>query len=140
MRVSVRTLYGLRALAKLASHSEQTLTSNELANQKYIDGDYLTQILNNLKNDGIIESKKGPSGGYRLSRSPEKITLGEIFHSLEGPTMISPCTEPEHSDCNIIQECSIQNILAIVADKFDEFLKRVTLEDITNQAEYSDFN
>lgn len=130
MHVSVKTLHGLRALSKLAGQPDTYRSAQELAAQKYIDRDYLIQILNELKNENIIASKKGPSGGYVLARDPESITLGEVFRTLEGPTVVSPCTQPEYSDCQIIQGCSTQDVLALIASEIDGLLDRLTLADI----------
>lgn len=135
MHLSVRTLHGLRALSKLAEDPDTPRSARDLADQRYIDEDYLTQILNTLTNDGVIRSKKGPSGGYLLGREPETITLREILTVLEGPTIVSPCTEPEHSDCDIIKECSTQNVLTAVADQIDRVLEGITLEDIRTSTE-----
>ncbi len=130
MHVSVRTLHGLRALSTLAEEPGLAQSAQELSDQRYIDRDYLTQIMISLKQDEIVGSKKGPSGGYYLKRSPDSITLGEIFRSLEGPTVISPCTKPEHSDCDIISACNTQDTLAFVADRIDDFLDQITLSDL----------
>jgi Rrf2 family protein len=135
LHVSVRTLHGIRALMTLAKGQGIPQSAQELANQKYIDRDYLTQIMSSLKKEGIIGSKKGPSGGYFLKRDPETVTLGEIFRCLEGPTVISPCTKPEHSDCDIIDECGAQDTLSVVADKIDALLDQITLHDLQGDPE-----
>lgn len=133
MHVSVRTLHGLRTLTRLADERKSPKSASELAQQKYVDRGYLTQILNTLIQADIVASKKGPSGGYYLNREPESITLGEIIRSLEGPTVISPCTQPRHSDCEIIPECSTQDVLSVVAEKIDTFLDHITLADLQEQ-------
>lgn len=135
MHVSVRTLHGLRTLTKMAQNSEKTnWNASELARQKYVDRDYLIQILNQLKDSGIIDSKKGPNGGYFLGRAPDAITLGDVVKALEGPTVLSPCTQPEYSDCEIIEECSTQTVLAAVAGKIDGLLEQITIEDIVEDS------
>ncbi|MFB6226938.1 MAG: Rrf2 family transcriptional regulator [bacterium] len=136
MHVSVRTLHGIRTVSKMAEESDQVhWNASELAQQKYIDQDYLIQILNQLKDSGIIGSKKGPHGGYYLERSPGDISLGDIIKSLEGPTVLSPCTQPEHSDCEIIEECSTQSVLSIIAGKIDGLLDKITIKDIVEESE-----
>lgn len=140
MHLSVRTLHGLRALSKLAEDPDTPRSARDLADQRYIDEDYLTQILNTLTNEGVIRSKKGPSGGYFLGRDPETVSLRDILAVLEGPTIVSPCTEPEHSDCDIIEECSTQNVLTAVADEIDRMLDRITLEDIRTSTESERLN
>lgn len=140
MHLSVRTLHGLRALSRLAEEPDTPRSAQDLADQRYIDEDYLTQILNTLTNEGVIRSKKGPSGGYFLGRDPETVTLREVLAVLEGPTIVSPCTEPEHSDCEIIEECSTQNVLTAVADEIDRMLDGITLEDIRTSTESERLN
>ncbi len=130
MHVSVKTLHAIRALSELAENPGNPRSAHELADRKYIDEDYLTQILHTLKDASVLRSKKGPSGGYFLAKDPRSITLGTIIRALEGPTIISPCTQPEHSDCEIIQECSTQNVLAAVAGEIDALLDHITLKDI----------
>lgn len=130
MHVSVKTLHAIRALSELAENPGSPQSAHDLADQKYIDEDYLTQILNTLKNAEVLHSKKGPSGGYFIGEDPQSITLGDIIRALEGPTIISPCTQPEHSDCEIIDECSAQDVLAAVAGEIDVLLDHITLDDI----------
>lgn len=135
MHVSVRTLHGIRTVTKMARNPDRaSWNASELAQQKYVDRDYLIQILNQLKDAGIINSKKGPNGGYSLAKSPEVISLGDLVKALEGPTVLSPCTQPEHSDCEIINECSTQDVLSIVAGKIDGLLEKITIEDIVDES------
>lgn len=139
MHVSVKTLHGIRTITKMAGDSDTPDTyhwnASELARQKYVDRDYLIQVLNQLKDFGIVGSKKGPNGGYFLKSEPEEITLRDIVKALEGPTVLSPCTQPEYSDCEIIDECSTQTVLAAVAGKIDGLLDKITIADIVNESE-----
>lgn len=135
MHVSVKTLHGIRALSTLAEEPGIARTAQDLSDQKYIDRDYLTQIMSSLKEEDIVGSKKGPSGGYFLRRDPDSVTLAEIFRCLEGPTVISPCTKPEYSDCDIIETCGTQDTLSVVAEKIDDLLDQITLSDLQENPE-----
>lgn len=136
MHVSVRTLHGIRTIVKMAEEpNRSSWNASELGRQKYVDQDYLIQILNQLKDAGIITSKKGPKGGYSLARSASDITLGDVVKALEGPTVLSPCTQPEYSDCEIIEECSTQTVLAVIAGKIDGLLDKISIADIVDESE-----
>lgn len=134
MHLSVRSLHGIRTLTELARDpANPPRHASDLADQKYVKKNYLVQILNKLKNEGLISSKKGPHGGYRLAKPPEEITLGDVVRALEGPTVLSPCTQPEHSDCEIIENCSTQTVLASVAGRIEGFLDTVSIADIRDE-------
>lgn len=135
MHVSARTLYALRTIVQLASDPDNpTYHARELSDQRYIDEDYIVQVLARLREAGIVASKKGPRGGYRLSRPPDDITLKDVVLAMEGPTLVSPCTQPEYSDCEIVDRCSTQSVLSAVAAGIEELLDEITVEDIRQEA------
>lgn len=138
MHVSVRTLYALRTVVELAEDPDSPSHARELASQRYINENYLVEVLAELRHAGIVSTKKGPRGGYRLDRSPENISLGEVIKAMEGPTFVSPCTQPEHSDCEIVDDCSIQSVLAAVAVGLEELLDEITIEQIRQQTAAED--
>ena len=86
MKLSKKGEYGLRALLALAFvYDERTLNLREISKQEKIPHKFLEQIMMLLKKTGFVDSVKGKYGGYSLSRSPKKITLGEIVRAVEGP-------------------------------------------------------
>lgn len=134
MHVSVRTLYGLRALTLLPEpDNSESAHARELAEELDMSKDYLNQILGRLRDAKIVRSKKGPKGGFRLDRPSDQISLGEVLRVLEGPTLFSACTKPEYSDCEIIEECSTQSILAGVSRKILNYLDQVTIKEIREE-------
>lgn len=136
MHVSVRTLYGLRALSLLEEPNQsKPLHARELAEKLDMSKDYLNQILGTLRDADIVETKKGPHGGFRLARPAEEISVGEVLRTLEGPTIFSTCTQPQYSDCDIIDECSTQSILSSVSEKIFDYLNQVTLQEIREESE-----
>ncbi len=96
MRISSKGDYGLRALFDLAQHlGEGPVQSEEIATRQGIPVNYLNQLLIIMRRAGLIESLRGPQGGHMLARSPEAISLLEIFTALEGPLLP---TEPSRED------------------------------------------
>ena len=95
MKITNKSEYALKALIELAiEHGRgNTVTLiTDVARRKNIPQKYLEQILLNLKNTGILVSKRGVGGGYSLSRPPEDISLGEIIRAVEGS--LSPRSQP----------------------------------------------
>ena len=86
MKLSVKVDYGCRVLAQLARHHGEGRFAHieELARIEAVPANYLVQILSELRNGGLITSRRGKQGGYILSRSPEKITLYDIVKLIEG--------------------------------------------------------
>ena len=86
MKLSQRGEYAIQALLVLGMyHGPEVIRIKEIANQQNIPRRFLEQILNDLKSGGFVESRRGVSGGYRLERRPEEISLSEIVRHIEGP-------------------------------------------------------
>lgn len=85
MKISQKLEYACRALAQLAKHHDgRTLTRlDELAQREAVSGNFLVQILNDLRRAGLIDSRRGKSGGYLLGRPPEEITLRQVVEAVD---------------------------------------------------------
>jgi Rrf2 family cysteine metabolism transcriptional repressor len=85
LRLSKRTEYGLRAVVQLARLEPRAFVqSKDLAQQEKLPNKFLESILLALRRGGFLESKVGSGGGYRLSRPPRDIAVGELIRRLEG--------------------------------------------------------
>jgi Rrf2 family cysteine metabolism transcriptional repressor len=85
LRLSKRTEYGLRAVVQLARlWPRNFVQSRDLAQQEGLPNKFLESILLALRRGGFLESKVGSGGGYRLSRSPRDIQVGDLIRRLEG--------------------------------------------------------
>ena len=84
MKLSTRSTYGLLAMYELALRYPQgPISVSTISDKEKISVSYLEQLLNRLKKRHLVEAERGPKGGYRLSRSPETITLGDVVRVLE---------------------------------------------------------
>src|SRR5690349_10115196 len=101
----MRTKYGLQAMLALArEYGTQHVLIASLARREHIPLKFLERILLDLKGQGIVESKSGKGGGYRLSRPPAEITAGSVVRMLEGPLAPLPCaSETAYKPC---KECT----------------------------------
>ena len=86
MRVSAKTDYALRAAAELAAADHGGLVKAErISHAQRIPLKFLLNILNELKQDGLVRSQRGSDGGYRLARPAAAITLADVIRAVEGP-------------------------------------------------------
>jgi Rrf2 family protein len=85
LRLSKRTEYGLRAVVQLARlWPRNFVQSRDLSQQEGLPNKFLESILLALRRGGFLESKVGSGGGYRLSRAPKDISVGDLIRRLEG--------------------------------------------------------
>ena len=86
MKLSNKGRYAVRALFDIAFFSEGAPTQvRDIAEREQIPARFLEQIFQDLKRAGIVGAKRGPSGGYTLSRQAEEVSMGDIIRALEGP-------------------------------------------------------
>ncbi len=138
--LSKKTKYGLRALLALAKKQDQgPVQISDLANQEGIPKKFLELILLELKNKGILQSKKGKGGGYFLGKPPDEITLGSVIRSLEGPLAPLPCvSQMAHRKCDeCVDEktCGLRAVLQDVRDATAKILDGTTLADLSRRTE-----
>ena len=86
MRLATKTRYGVRAVFDIAYHGQaNTAQAKDIAERQDIPLRYLEQIFADLRKAGLVDSKRGPRGGYTLRRDPSELTLGAVFRALQGP-------------------------------------------------------
>ena len=90
MKINTKVRYGLKALAYIAENAteKKLVRIKEISEDQDISVQYLEQILFKLKNENIIEGKRGPTGGYKLALEPQEINLYTIYKILDGETCI----------------------------------------------------
>ena len=131
MELSCKTEYILLALIELASsyHSGQPLQARAIASRQQIPDRYLEQLLAMLRRSGFVNSQRGVKGGYLLARSPQEITLLEIFCQTEGFEQPTP-TETE-TNCAKTMEClAVQEVWTEARQAAIAILSRYTLKDL----------
>lgn len=138
MKLSNRSQYGVRALFDIAYYSDGRMVQiNEISRRQGIPRRFLEQIFFVLKKSGIIDSARGPKGGYSLRRPPEEVTVGEVIRVLEGPIEPVPCTtmEQDGSVCNYIDKCVTRMVWKEAGDLLSRYFDSITLQDLCHRAE-----
>jgi Rrf2 family protein len=93
MKLSVKTDYACRAIEALALNhpNSRPMRIEEIARQEAIPANYLVQILIEMKGKGLIQSRRGKSGGYLLAKAPSEITVGDVIRAVHGEVVeLSP--------------------------------------------------
>ncbi len=115
MRFSSKELYGLKAVVEMARrYPEGPVSLAKIARARKLPLPYLEQIIPLLRKAGLVESVRGVRGGYKLAKSPEEISVGDVLRALESKSLPFPCPEgatlclvangacccPQWKDCN----------------------------------------
>jgi Rrf2 family protein len=133
--LSQRAKYGLKAMLALARQTgSDPLLVADLARQESIPQKFLELILLQLRNQGLVQSKKGPGGGYLLLQPAEAITLGRVIRILDGPLAQVPCASVtayrQCLDCADENSCGVRLVMKQVRDATSAILDHTTLADV----------
>lgn len=125
--------YGLKALVHLAQLPPgETAFVSQIAEQNNISKKFLDAILLELRKGGLLRSKKGPGGGYALSKPASQIYVGQAVRILDGPLAPIRCASKTAfevcDDCNHPEDCQIRNAMTEVRDAIAAVLDTMTLE------------
>jgi len=138
MRLSTKSRYGVRAIFDIAYHCEGLETQvKDISRRQEISPRYIEQIFQKLKKAGIIDSKRGPTGGYFLVKRPDEITVGEIIRVTEGGIDPVLCLDPEDTDqsCARSKECVTRIIWNEAGNRLKEYFDSVTIRDLCEKAQ-----
>lgn len=129
MRITARTDYALRAAVELAAAEPGVpVKAERLADAQKVPLKFLENILASLRHAGLVESRRGPEGGYLLARPPEEITLADILAAVDGP--LTALME-EHDHCE--GHCILQEVWVGVSDEMRTYLEGYTLADLVER-------
>lgn len=139
MRVTTKGRYALRALVKLALEaSEKPIPIKRLAEAESISPEFLEQIFFRLKKSGIIDSVRGPGGGFVLRKDPEEISVRAIFDAVGEGIELTPCTTPSKNgdsvECDRAEECLMQDVWHEVSEHITRYFEDLTLQKILDRS------
>lgn len=130
MKISTRVRYGVKALVYIAEESAKgrLVRIKEVSEAESISVQYLEQILFKLKNEGIIEGKRGPNGGYKISKEPGEITLHHLYMILDEEMRVIDCNG--HTKTCEDDRCSDECIWSRLDNAMTKILEETTLEEL----------
>jgi Rrf2 family protein len=135
MWVSRRTDYATRALLALALENGGPMKLEVIARRTAVPQSVLEQVMPVMRTAGIVRSERGPSGGYRLNKPPEEITLERVVRLFQGQLAPIGCATRSHAEpCPMTVECSMRAVWEEVRDATITILGRTTFADLARRA------
>jgi Rrf2 family protein len=136
--LSKRSKYAIKALLALADHERgEPVRIADLAHEEQIPPKFLELILLGLKNQGILQSRKGKGGGYLLARDPSDIYLGQIVRMFDGPLAPVPCASQTAyvacADCPDEAVCGVHLAMKAVRDATAKVLDGTSIASLRRQ-------
>lgn len=137
MRLTLKTVYGIRALMEMAYQYDRQLTvSKNIAKKQNISQKFLEQILSSLTTSGLVKTTRGRLGGCALAKEPEQLKLSEICSALETPSEKAQCSE--HTEfVTGCAGCVIHAVFRELLRRRSKILESMTLKDMLDIAEGS---
>jgi len=130
LKINRKTEYAIRGMIYLARQPrEEYVMIREITQATKTSPVFMTKIFQTLGNANLVVSSRGVSGGLRLSRKPEHITLREIIEATEGPVIMNLCVLDSKS-CGFSKICSAHTAWKKITDSINGMLEDVTLKDI----------
>ena len=129
--ISTRGRYALRVLIDLADHSSGNyIPMKDVAERQKLSLKYLERILPLLVSAGLVEGVHGKGGGYKLSRKPAKITVGEVLRAAEGDIAPVACLECNADICSRQDTCRTLPMWVKLDEMINNYLDSVTIKDL----------
>jgi Rrf2 family protein len=129
--ISQKAKYAIKAVVALARADPGQLAISEIAERENIPKKFLEQILLDLKHQGIVMSRRGKAGGYALLKSADRITVGEILRTVDGPVAPLPCLSRvayrRCEDCRSEENCEVRRAFSGVAEVTRRLLDNTTI-------------
>jgi len=119
----------LHTMSLLASEPDKHMSVREIVERLPVSENHLAKVLQRLTKAGLIESVRGPKGGFLLKRNPEDITLLEVYEVIEGPLPVVRCLFPEPK-CN--GNCILGDLVGSVNDQIREKLAAPRLSQLAD--------
>ncbi|HEU5047465.1 MAG TPA: Rrf2 family transcriptional regulator [Rickettsiales bacterium] len=132
--LSMKAKYALRAMMVLARNEKRLMQTKTIAQEADVPHKFLEVILSDLRNHGLVESKRGIMGGYNLSKPADVITIGDVIRIMDGPlapircasvTAYQPC-----DDCPDVAKCAIRSVMKDVRIAISGVLDQRTIKDM----------
>jgi Rrf2 family transcriptional regulator, cysteine metabolism repressor len=132
MQVSQKSQYTLRALFELAKHiGQEPMSVAEIANTQAIPRRFLELIFLDLRNQGIVASRRGNQGGYVLAALPETISVGDIIRTVDGSLSPVKCVGSGTTQkCQLKNRCIFMSVWQKAQKAMEEVYDNTTLQDL----------
>jgi Rrf2 family transcriptional regulator, iron-sulfur cluster assembly transcription factor len=131
MKMSTKGRYAVMAMIDIGQNGAgRTVSLAEIADRQDISQEYLEQLFGKLRRAGLVESARGPGGGYRLAREASDINLSEVILAVDEPLRVTRCEGDAVEGCVKGEKCCAHDLWSSLGRQMMFFLESVTLEDV----------
>jgi FeS assembly SUF system regulator len=132
LKLSRMTDYAAVVMAQIARHPDQAHAAAELAEEVQLPHPTVSKTLKMLVKAGLLVSRRGAQGGYRLARPASQITASDIIAAIEGPVAVTECSHVD-GDCDLVASCGVSDNWQRVSVAIRELLDSVTLAHLADK-------
>ena len=137
VKLSNKGRYGVRAVFDIAFHGDGAATQVKgISERQAIPPRFLEQIFQDLKRAGLVQSKRGPRGGYALAREADAVTIGDIVRALEGPVVLNNPNASATEDP--VSHAVTETLFTQLAQRIEASFDAVTIQDLCDRAKAED--
>jgi len=141
MRLTTKGRFAVTAMIDLALHSEQgPVTLAGISQRQAISLSYLEQLFGKLRRHALVESVRGPGGGYRLARRSEDVTVANIIIAVDEPLDATQCGGKENcqgAGHGMGKRCMTHELWSTLNQKMFAYLNSVSLQDLVDQQRHA---
>lgn len=135
MKISTKGRYALRMMLDLAENQNDGYVAlKDIAERQQLSKKYLEQIVPLLNKSDVLKTNRGYQGGYRLAKSPEEYTVGDILRITEGSLAPVACLESEPIACDRSDSCATLCVWKGLYKAITDYLDGITLQDILEKS------
>ncbi len=137
MQLTSKGRYAVAAMVDLAKHKDEgPVTLASISERQFISLSYLEQLFRKLRENELVDSVRGPGGGYLLAKSASDITISNIMHAVNETIKTTICRS-EGSGCNRGSRCETHNLWMALGHHISFFLETVTVQDVCDDKDYA---
>jgi Rrf2 family iron-sulfur cluster assembly transcriptional regulator len=134
MKMSTKGRYAVMAMIDIAAHSDGAPVSlAEIAERQDISHEYLEQLFGRLRKAGLVDSARGPGGGYRLARDMSTIPVAEIIVAVDEELQFTRCDGDAVEGCVRGERCNAHDLWSSLGRQMMYFLSSISLEDVVEK-------
>jgi len=138
MQLTSKGRYAVSAMVDLANHQNTgPITLASISERQFISLSYLEQLFRKLREADLVESVRGPGGGYMLAKTPKDITISHIMHAVNEEIQTTLCKSDEVG-CHRGSRCETHNLWTALGFHIKFFLETVTIQDVCDDKNYID--
>ncbi len=137
MRLTTKGRFAVTAMIDVALHgSDGPVTLAAVSGRQKISLSYLEQLFGKLRRSGLVESVRGPGGGYNLAKAPEALSVADIIVAVDEPIDATQCGGQEN--CKDDRRCMTHELWASLNEHIFSFLSGVTLAQLVRQQQQAE--